>query len=393
MKIKHNLEFPHLPFSVPVGKKEEMVINDYISGFFWKHFENLYDVESEKKKGGNLNYRTRVGSLLQRYNNSYKLEKLKNYKDEGSVHKSYVEAFSSKCFYPVSGVKKAVQVNDFLVGARGSIDFARKVWFGVLEDIKKHLPEKAYKNHLLMFFDLYKFLITNSKKHSKIALDLWNLIPVQKSKEGYLNLISKLDLEDSNVRVDVVKKIDDFRSKDINIVDTLVYLRNIKVHYSEFNDFLDIYKNFDKGFTKTIIQENMTVTKIRVSLSEMMKTFPILSRITPNKNYNHVLEVFYYVVFSMGNEIIITKKFGVTEKDSSSREAYFVMMGDGKIQGVPITEIMEEVFLFIVEKKNDNPSISDKDLYDFTKVFLVDLLLNLTIPTNDLSLPKNVVKF
>ena len=71
-------------------------------------------------------------------------------------------------------------------------------------------------------------------------------------------------------------------------------------------------------------------------------------------------------------------------------EFYYMVDGEAKINNLQIVDITEEILLFITDQYNKN--IHEEEIFKNAKIYTESLLLQLTIPINDVKSSKNVLK-
>lgn len=382
MSINNSFIFPTLPLVIPHGTRkleENEIISNVIASFFWKRLESAYEVEKVKVK----KYRTKLGSLFETYKPN--LLKVENYTLETSFFKFLRKGFSEKVFYRTNKIseKKLVEF-ECRVLKGDSNRLHREIWLGVLKDVKDNLSSDIYKNFLSMYLPLYILLIKD--KDLKLELDIFELLPISKSQINNLLIIQYLPLEDIKVREIVVRKIDAFILKKLDLSPLIIWMIDNNIRYPEFEKYTDIYKNFDTGFTNTIKSEKSHIEKITINIDNLEKNFPLLFKGKKYEKYNKLMMLFLTVLEDFNINILLLEQFNKEESDF-----YFIVNGEAKINGVPIVEITEEILLFIAEKYNRN--LNFVEIKEQAKIYTQSLVLELSIPKNDIIYNSSGIKF
>ena len=382
MNIPNKLIIPQLPLIIPSGISkidENKIIENTIRSFFWKRLDSVYCNKANIKKGITSLFATDKGTVL----------KVSNYSDESIFFKFIEKGLNSKLFYPSYPSKKKsdnVIVNSELIYyMKSNKILAKKIWLGVLQDVKINLPLNIYSQFLKMYLSLYILILGN--KNNELALDIFELLSVSKSnKANLLIVIQYINLENINARKIVAKKLETYRCKNIDINDIIGWMINHKIDYEELKDFTDIYKNFDTGFTNNIKLEKKNFEKITIKMDDIEHNFPLFSSENKYKKYNKLVKMYLRVLQSFKVNIVIFNLFYENRLD----EFYYMVDGEAKINNLQIVDITEEILLFITDQYNKN--IHEEEIFKNAKIYTESLLLQLTIPINDVKSSKNVLK-
>lgn len=386
MPLKANVSFHTLPLDWKVvgdKKNQDLIIGSVISSYFYKHISDLYDRLLSKSITNS--HRVAISDFFT--TNRTLQKKVRLYKNEGSFLNFINDEFSKNFFFYNHLSCSNTDLRNCVNYHKKSFMLANKkhlkdVWVKVAKDVKENIP-MAYSRFLELFLPVYIHCV--SLKERDLCEDLWNVVPVVKSKEReLLNLLRVTNLEDEGLRNVVLKKILKAQEKNPDLVEVKIYLKS-KPPYEEFKDFLNLYKNFDKGFTDSLVQNQLDMLNLKIKMNSLAKTFPLLiSDNNKAKRYNELIDLVLLTLYlKFDIEVYFSKKFGRKDVFGDVEEYSILMNRDTNIQGIPIIELLEEILLFAVTEVNENRlclTEDAKEIINKIEIQTNDLILNLTIP-------------
>lgn len=400
MQLKCPIETPIIPLNFPVkaSKSEKnALVGNAIAYLFWLEVERLYKTSFVEKKLNN--HRLAIGKIFNSSNTV--LEKVKNYKGEVYFTRFMENEFLGMLFFYGHNGKSAAEVkknieSQFRKLKSGDKRVMRDLWISLSKSVKKNLPE-YYNEFLWIHHTLFMHIVI--EKDVELLSDLLSVIPAKDNYENELLKIMKLsNLENDLIRGKIIEKFEVLRDSGAAMIEIKKHLNACNLPYEEFKCFLDLYKNFDTGFTNSIKSEDETFTTVRVSLDELSRTFPFLKKGNQKKNYNLVMDYLLYAFESFNLKIIFRKAFGLNDVFGKSDEYSFVYKKGYQVNGVDPVELMEDALLFLVKSLNDNIddivySSFSPHILETLNIFITKLSLEYTIPEANAENPQTIVKW